>query len=361
MLPEDGQELATRLREKAARLLESDVPEAGVTAAGLLKTASDLECQQATIAKLNLERHKLEQDLRDSHQFWRSGLVTATPLITSGILACTLVFQVWQGAQQAQQARASEAEKQNELLRQEERAEQTRFTEALKTIGSEEKISSAAILLNSFTNEPQKSDARKMVLRLLLSSRSKEDFEALFSGNIEPITFADFPSVVQLNRALAGQYGQIPFKVDPLTTEIDYRSVSKDEKARMFFLSDEIQFVSGKIVNLLRLPRAAGSEIDLDNASIMNVDMKGVDLHGASLSGISFTSVNLEGCNLSDTTRFDNARFFYTPWWRAARMSKPLLDYLQATDPFRPGVTYAGTTPATAKEYQAEVERLKAI
>jgi hypothetical protein len=360
MSPDNGPAFATRLRESAAKLLESDTPDAGNTAADLLKTASDLEYQEAAIEKLILERQKLAQDLRDSRRFWGSGWVAATPLITSCILAGTLGFQIWQGAQQSKQARAAETEKQNELLRQEERAEQARFTEALKTISADEKISPAAILLNSFTREPQKGQARQMALKLLRSAKSEGEFEALFSGNLEPLTRDDLPMVVQLDRDVAGEYFQLSTSLNSGTAKVHGAKKLEEQSEKHDLLSSEIFYVSGKIAILLKLPRKNGSEINLSNATITGVDLKGVDLRGADLSGVDFTSVNFERCDLSDITRYDTARFYYSPWWHASRISNDLLTYLKKTDPFRPGEVepYAGTISTNSAEYLSNITRL---
>lgn len=352
---------AERLRQIAEKLLDSESPNTE-SAAELLKAASELKLNLATIHKLNAERQKLQQDIRSSHQ-WRTMFIAVSPLVTTVILAATLGFQIWQANKQAEASRVADAEKREALARQEQLAEATRFTEALKTIQESEKISPAAVLLDTFTKEPQKSEARKMVLRLLLNSKSEEDFEALFSGSVEPVTSSDLTTLLQLDRALYSQYVLINLSVDPSTNQIVESSVPDAQKSQYHLLRQEINYVSGRIGSLLRGPRDPGSQIDLTNSSLSTIDLTNANLRGANISGAVFSAVNFEGADLSEIAQFQNAEFFYSPWWRASRISKTFLSYLEEKYPFLPGgaSSYAGSVKATSEEYRSNLERLHRI
>jgi Pentapeptide repeats (8 copies) len=347
------------IREKAVALLKTDAAGAASEAAGLLKTAADIEQQLANTLKLDADRKKVERDLIDSHHSLKKDmLVAATPLVTTAILAGTLVFQIYQAREQAKEARSADAEKREELTRQAQQAEQVRFTDALKLIQTSEKISPAAMLLNTFTAEPQRSAARQMVLKLMVRAKSESDFEDLFSGNIEPITYADLPILIQLNRSITSRY--MPLAIVNSTTHlIDTSSFDTQKKDDFDLLVSEIQFTSQKIGFLLERPRPTTSELDLSNTSLSGIKIRGANLRNADISGISMTSVELDGSDLSDIKKFQNSYFYYTAWWRVSRIGKPLLTYLMEHSPYQKGDPYPDALSVTNDDYLTNVTRLE--
>ena len=334
------------IREQAAKLVASNDPETLRKAAELLKIASDLELQQA-------DRKKVEQELSNSRSHWKEVLTMSIPLVTTTILAGTLIFQIIQSHQ-------AELEKRAEVVRQDQQREQTRFTDALKLIQTSENISPAATILNTFNTEPQKSEARQMALKLLLRSQSMDDFRDLFSAMIEPVGLADLPILEQLDRSFLKRFNVLPSPYDPATGKNDWSKLEKADaatKSAREFLSGAIIFLSQKITLVLQRPDTNRSEIDLSDVGISGSDIKGANLHNANISNANFTSVRMDGCDLGDVTQFDNAQFFFSAWWHAARISQPLLKYLENTAPYREGTEYP--TPETADGYAQNLSRLK--
>jgi len=69
---------------------------------------------------------------------------------------------------------------------------------------------------------------------------------------------------------------------------------------------------------------------------------------------------------MSDIDKFEASYFYFTPWWRAARISPKLLDYLERTWPYNanPGANYppsATPTPISAADYAENLKRLHAF
>src|ERR1035437_5569338 len=157
----DDMDPTDTIRERAIKLLDSNDPDILCKAAELLKTASDIEQQQLNTSKLDADRRKVEQDLLEPRSHLKDTLAAITPLLTTTILAGTLIFQIYQNHH-------ADIEKRAETAHQSQLAEQARFADALKVLQSSEHISPVATLLNTFTVEPQRSEARQMALKLLL-------------------------------------------------------------------------------------------------------------------------------------------------------------------------------------------------
>jgi Pentapeptide repeats (8 copies) len=351
---------AATLRERALKLLESDAPDAVSQAAELLKTASDIEQQQANISKLEADRKKVEQDLRESRNRWKEILTAFGPLFTTAVLAGTLIFQIYQAQQTNKEALIADEQKRAETMRQAQETEQTRFTEALKIIQSSENISPAATLLNTFTQEPQKSEARKMAMKLLLRAQSIGEFEDLFSSVLDPIIAADLPTLVQLNRSVTSRYSPLVLEAHNTGYKEDTSKMDHATRALYDLLASELYFLSQKMALLLQGPRQNGLELDLSYVTIDQVDMKGADLSSANLRSSSFAWVNLDGCDLSRITNFQSDMFISTAWWHAAHISRPLLAYLEASAPYRESFKYPNEIRVGAEEYETNLARLKA-
>jgi hypothetical protein len=343
------------IREQAAKIVLGDDPEGLRKAAELLKIASDLELQHVTTAKLDADRKKVEQDLSSSKAQWKELLTAIIPLATTAILAGTLVFQIIQNHQSNLEKRAEEA-------RQDQQREETRFTDALKMIQTSENISPAATLLNTFTREPQKTEARQMAMKLLLRSQSMDDFRDIFSATIEPVGPADLPILEQLDRQFYKRYSTFPSSYISATQTNDWSKLDKlslQERSTLNFFYDALVLLSQKITLVLQRPGENGSEIDLSDVAITNSDIRGANLTKADLSNAVFTSVRMDGCDLGSVTKFQDAQFFWTAWWHASRISQPLLQYLEKTWPYHQGSEYPGPTTETAESYKQNVTRLE--
>jgi len=357
------------LREIALKLLEGDTTDTAGKAAELFKTASDIEQQQANTAKLDSERRKVEVELEQnsSHHRFKDLLTAATPLFTTAILAGTLIVQMVQARQAATEKLREDQEKRDEAVRQAASAEQARFTDALKIIQASEKISPAATLLNTFTVEPYRSQARQMAVKLMLRATTVEDFEDIFSATLEPVTLADLPTLVQMFRSMYGIYNPLvaPFTHDPVTNQ--FSGMTPKQKDLVNVLSAEMAFLSQKIASLiLQRAKSDESELDLSGAGISGSSLRNANLRHANISGAGFSSAILDDADMSDIDKFEASYFYFTPWWRAARISPKLLDYLERTWPYNanPGANYppsATPTPISAADYAENLKRLHAF
>jgi len=350
------------LRNQAAKLLEVGSLDALTGAATLLKAASEIEQADANAAKLDADRRKVEQDIGDARLRWKEFLSAVGPLLTTGVLAGTLVFQIYQGRKAASEAQEADKEKREEAVRQAQADEQKRFTDALKIIQTTENISPAATLLNSFAQEPQKGQARKMAEKLLLRAESMEDFQNLFSSIIDPVTPADLPTILDLNRAVTAKYTPLGLLAYSKGDQEDTRGMEAKTKRLYDLLAAELVFLSQKMAPILQGRKAGDQGPDLSSTMISQASVKGADLRGANITGTNFNQVDLEGCDLSGIKDYQFAIFKYSPWWHAARIDEPLLNYLETNAPYRPeSFDHWSPNPVDAGEYRTNVARLKSL
>jgi len=358
--------LTSKLRRRAAELVKGGEPEQLTQAAELLKTLAEIKQQRTNALKLDADRRKTEQEILTSRNSLKDLVVTSTPLLTTAVLAGTLIFQIYQTHQ-------AELEKRAETIRQNQLAEQTRFTEALKLIQASEKISPAATLLNTFTVEPQKSEARQMALKLLLRSQSVDEFQELFSATIDPVSPGDLPTLVQLDRSLRNRFDSFPVTYDPVRHKDDWSKLDSASAKMRGETGYQIEFLSQRISLLLQRPASSDPFfvdppgtvrsdpiLDLSGVALSNADIRGSSLVRANFNNVNFTSMRMDGCDLREITQFANAQFFSTAWWRAAHISQPLLAYLEQTAPFNAGDVYAGAETDTPDDYKRDVGSLKA-
>jgi hypothetical protein len=340
------------IRDRAIKLLEEAEPGATIKAAELLNTASQIEQVQANLQVLDEDRKKLEQELNASRNHWnkwKDVLTALAPVLTTAILAGTLIFQVIQNNHAETERRDAETKRSEDAARQNSAAEQARFTEALNSIQTSEHISTAATRLNSFTQEPQKTQARQMGLKLLDRANSFEDFQDLFSSLINPGNPAEFPALTQLNRSVWAKLGPLQNKA---YGKGHYEKPRNEEGKRYDLLVSELHFVSDRMVPLIRAARSGGAGLDLSATAILDADLRGADLRNANISGVNLSYVNLDGSDMGDITSFQGAEFYVTPWWHAARISKPLLEYLKKSWPYAQVFRYnrADESPSPVSE-----------
>jgi hypothetical protein len=287
-------------------------------------------------------------------------ITTAGPLLTTAVLAGTLVFQIYQAQQTARETHRADEEKRQEVVRLAQAAEQARFTDALKLIQTSERIWPAATLLNTFTQEPQRTEARRMAVNLLLRVDSMEEFRDLFSSVFEPIAPADLPTILDLNRDVASKYTPLGLIAYAKGSREDTAKMDQTTKRLYEQLGDELAFLTQKATAILQDPKADVGDLDLRSTMIYQADMRGVNFRHANLTSASFNQVNLDGCDLGEVTEFQFSIFRYSPWWHAARISKPMLDYLEETAPYSEE-TFGrwSPNPVSATDYATNLQRLK--
>jgi hypothetical protein len=339
------------IRERASKLLESDEPSDLTSAANLLKTAVDIEAQHATVSKLHAEKKKVLKDLSEARNHFKDTLAAATPLISSIILAGTLIFQIWQSAK-------TDQEKREDVERQAKAAEQTRFTDALKTVQTDVGISPASTLLNTFTQEPQKSAARQMELKLMISAANLNDFKDMFSATFEPISPDDAPAILQLNRSIrTRQKANIP---QPSVNTESKLSPTYAKAEEIYSLTeDELRSISPAIDSIIRLASSEGKNLDLTEMSLDNADLTGVNLHNDNLTSTTFSVVDLNQCDLSHVTQFQRSSFIGSPWWQASHINPDLLHYLEEEYPYSRTIAYPDDSHVSEEDYKKNIARLE--
>ncbi len=137
--------------------------------------------------------------------------------------------------------------------------------------------------------------------------------------------------------------------------------LTPDERARFDLLADERTFVGEKIAAFIRQTPAGPPEmLDLRGLGFDNCDLSGADLRGARISNSSWNFVNLDGCDLRGITEFSQCWLYFTAWWHAGHIDKPLLDYFKSNQPFYPDMNVNTRQPTSAKEYAENIARLEA-
>ena len=325
-----------QLRENAAQLLQSHDPDNAAKAAELLQKASQIDLNEAQTRHLDTS-------------IW----TTLAPVLTTLILAGTLLFNIYQ-------ARVSDQEKRVETQRQEAQAEKKRYADALELLQKSTSVSPAAALINSFPDEPFRSDIRSVGRTVLLNTKSVSEFRDLFNILYSPVTIDNLAGAKEILRTVNGAVSPLIDKTW-LNPGTDMTKLTPDERARFDLLTDERTFVGEKIAAFIRQTPAGPPEmLDLRGLGFDNCDLSGADLRGARISNSSWNFVNLDGCDLRGITEFSQCWLYFTAWWHAGHIDKPLLDYFKSNQPFYPDMNVNTRQPTSAKEYAENIARLEA-
>ncbi len=346
---------ATEIRAAADKLIASGSPDDVAKGAALLEKAAALEQQASNAERQAMEIEKLKRDLDDSQRgHWRDALVSLIPLASTVILAGTLIFQI-------SQARAERKEKREEQAAEARQKEQQRFMDALKEIQTSEKISTAAAIINTFQEEPYRSQVLDMAVKLLLMRESMEEFQTLYMAVMNPLTYDQLPQMQRLCKEVDKSYFTIATPIwNEDTSSTDETKLNHADRKVFELYSQEQLFLSNRLAGLLRTPPPAGMIVDLSQLNLREMDLSGVDLGTANISATNWTYVKLDGCDMSRITEFDNCLMRSTAWWHAARISKPLLDWLSKTCAYSAKQQYNTRLPVGAEEYTACVAKLEA-
>ncbi len=327
-----------RLRATARDLLRSNSPEDSARAADLLLKASQIDAANAQALHDNAERRKLENPPAES---WKTIAEALTPVLTTLLLAGTLLFNIRDRAQQ----RAAD--------------ERKRYVEAVDVIQKSEQVSPTASLISSFTEEPYRSEIRRVGKAALLQSRNFAAFQDLFLTVYDPVNAANFPSVMDLLRSVGTS-------LSPLLTATwvngtnDLSRLTPVNVARYNLLLQERIFLGERLATVLRAPRSPLLRpLSLANSSFDTANFSGADLRGAILSNTTWTFVNLQETDLRDVTDFDGFWLYYTAWWQAAAISKSLLDYLLQRFAYKESDTYNSRDKITQDLYEENLKRLR--
>jgi hypothetical protein len=353
---------AERLRTIARDLLARPTDAASVDrAAQLLQRASEIENQQAQAAKFLTEDQKLKQDLSQSRLL--PLLASVTPLLTTVLLAGTLLLQSNQYKRQ-RLLDAEAAQRQVEAAqRQIDEAEDKRWTEAIKVLSDDHQLSPAGVLLATFSQSRRFGDrARDLALQLLTTSKSIEEFSSCLANLFEPVNWTNLKWILAADRSILVTYRRLDAKTFlDSKGSWDMSALTGEEHAAYYLAIDQIQALSAKVGTLLKSPRPDDQKpLDLNGTNFWRSDWKGADLSGADLTNCYLERVDLDGANLSAITRFEDATFDHCAWWKAAKVSAPFLDHLLQSRPFKDGESYgSGSKPVARPDYEASLGKLK--
>jgi hypothetical protein len=351
-----------RLREISWAILSDSKDEGRIRyAAELLKLASDIENQKASASMSAANEQKIIFDLSESKghrksENWKAFITLLAPVLTTIILAGTLVVQSYQFAQ-------SEKDKQMETLRQADAAEDVRWTDAIKLLSQSEKVSPAGVLLKSFVKSNRYgSQAQQTAYQILLKTEDPTQFANLFTLVFEPVDWGNLSQVADLNRSLYLSEAPILEKTFNREKLIDDLSkLSPAERKTYNSILAEEEFIDAQIALLLKSHRPSGVALDLHSTDILQCDLKNADLSGANLDGANVSSVDLKGANLTGISH-GQLDLYLTAWWEASEISPETFQYLLKQDPFRPTARY-GTSGRTIpqNEYDENIARLQRI
>ncbi len=343
------------IRAAANKLISSGNPDDVAKGTALLEKANELEQQESNAEKLALDREKLKRDLDDAeHNHWRDALVSFIPLASTIILAATLIFQISKDREERKEKRA-------EQVVEAKQKEQQRYMDTLKEIQTSEKISTAAALINTFNDEPFRTQARDLAVTLLLMRKNFDDFEAMYMAVMNPLTYDKMPQMWRLCKAVDGAYFTIATPIWNDSTASSDVSKLKEKDHKLFDLySQEQVFLSNKLAELLHIAPPPGVKVDLSQLNLRNIDLSGVDLGDANIAATNWNFVNVDGCDMSKVTEFENCWMWTTAWWHAAKISQPLLQRLTEHCPYSPTDRYNTKSPVGPEEYRDCLAKLAA-
>jgi hypothetical protein len=323
-----------RLRNVIATTIEKcengstpEVADMTARAAEALKAIADIEQSRAEASKLKVEESKLRYELdhapqHDRSQHANSYILLLTPILTTGILAATLVLQGYQFTQ-------SERDKR------------------IATEDAQWSLAPSAVILNPFLKSDRYGKlARRTAIQLMVKSDDPLLFADLFRSAFQPLEWERLPEVLDLNRTLTQGF----YQVAPL----NQRNAS--QQSRYDYAVGAINALGPAVASLLRAPRPNSVSLSLTGTYFMDCDWRRVDLTGADLRDTWLVRVRLEGADLSGVTEFAKAHFD-TAWWEADRIAPKLLEHLLKENPY-PTLEYAGES-VSREQYEAAIARLK--
>jgi len=345
----------------AHSLAESGNPDEVVKGAELLKLVAEIENQRAQTKKVQSEY----EDLTKGSKNWKEFTAILAPVVTSIVLAGTLFLQSYQFAR-TERDKAADAQRQRDAVaaqtkHEADAAEDANWADSLKLLSNSEKLSPAAVLLKRFINSPRYSqEAHLTAVQLLLKTSDPEAFQALFSSIFEPISWANLPQVLDIDRQLFQKDNVLLLKAwDDTAQKQILKRLNADEKAKLSYLTSQLDYISEKMAVLLKGQRPVSYPLDFHWIALWNTDLRGADLTGAVINGANMTNVDLDGANLNVAGQLEVSPVFdQSAWWQASKINPQLLSLLQLQYPFDTTATYRGGH-FTEQDYQAALNRLR--
>jgi len=336
----------------ASQLSSATTPEAIEAAGRIMAQVIEIEKHAAEIDKVHSESKKLEWDMSTENRRTRSGerkhLATLlAPLLTTIVLAGTLVLQTYQAV-------TSERDKQVEQARQRDAAEDIRWADTIKLLSGEIRgISPGALSLINFFASPRYADlARQTAVNVLLQTKDFQQFKQLFNAAYPNLSWSNLNGVLALDRQLVSRNSEVTVKANRPGAIL-----TQDEQAAFSLYSDSLDYLCAQIAAVLRSPRPPGFQLDMSYVAVGVCDMSQANFSYANLNGFNPTAIILRGADFAGATGYETAAWADNVWWHADKIDKDMLAYLVKNEPFDPKRNY-WSVKVSQQDYDAEVHRL---
>jgi hypothetical protein len=337
-----------RLSEIAGSIIAKSNDDAMIkSAAELLRLASEIERQRAEVRKLAVDEQKTALDLSESRrrgksEDWKAFITLLAPVVTTVVLAATLVSQTVQ-------FNKSEKDKRSDAKQQADAAEDVRWSDAIKLLSESDKISPTGALLKNFVTSPRYGVlAYQTAIQELIQTDDSERFDSLFNSIFEPVDWKTLPQVVDLDRTLWSSLDPLLQKsYDTAKNFNDVNKLDALEQKKVHSLNSRLEVITRAIAPVLKSPRPSGVTLDLSSTDLLNADFQGADLKGANLDRVTFSGVDIKDADLSGITEFDGSKFFSSPWWQVSHINRIFLDYLVKGFPCQSGLDSRGQSPSS--------------
>lgn len=307
----------------------------------------------ASICKTTSEAGKDIKSLRsEAVRFW---VPILAPFATVIVLVAGFLLQY-------QQFQSSVNQQTNTLKAQIEVNEDTGWRETIKMMadrsGGINSAAGVAMLKSYLTSEKHGREARELALVLLGHMVKFEGFKQLFYDVIRPNSSADFNDVVQINRGLESLYSD--FYYEQKQNEQDAKSrhtpkISQQLQHSARYLNDamldsgedeisgvlddierEEEVTTDAIEAMIKAGIIAKTELDLSDTYLIHADFSNANLSSAKFTNVGLYDINLDNTDLSDLVVPSVYYCAKTAWWRASKVSAPLLETLVEKFPWSP-------------------------
>jgi hypothetical protein len=165
--------------------------------------------------------------------------------------------------------------------------------------------------------------------------------------------------VLQVDRELVARGNPIwnkTWNADKQTNDLG--GLSKEELATYNYIEAVTPAITAEIGSALKAPGAQNTPVNLSGTYFSNGDWSGIDFTGVNLENINLNRIDLRSAALKGVTQFTGSYFYYTAWWEAKSINRPLLEHLMQSPQFKPGTYGPRGETVSQDEYKQAVQRL---
>jgi hypothetical protein len=330
----------------------------------------------SAVWKTTVEAEKLELDTAQANSKARSESVRfwvpiIAPLIGAVALIATLLFQIQQFQENTRLAR--------------EAAEDKAWMEVVKGVGAGKGLQGVLAMsqLKPFLDSKRyKKDARDIAINSLIGVFDPYVFNIIFPDIYERTDWNNFKDLTgiaaQINKRLLSVSKSVSKEEPPTDVGWWQRLLGRDQKkpnrwspygiggpdpaTMQAGYEEEITIVGNAIVKFLkdhRADRPINNRMDFTEVQLPNLDLSNIDFSRSILRRSMFFNCTVVDSNFTDVSDYDDSDWNQTAWWRARKMDKGLVHYLEKEYPYKKGTSYYNDSTKDDKEYLSAIERLK--